>query len=73
MLTYSPMHLFAESDPIVFERAQQQADDNGCPVAVLARGGWLAICEEPPDEAPGYPLENGWRLVTIVANSHERS
>lgn len=50
----------------VFDLAQETANSNGAPVAILTRDGWLAICEEPPDDMDSAPLENGWEIVALV-------
>lgn len=46
--------------------AQAKANENGSPVAVLSRNGWLAICEEPPDDMEPSPLSQGWTERALI-------
>jgi hypothetical protein len=53
--------------------AKELADTNGAPVMLMRRDGWLAICEEPPDEADCDPYGHGWTDVAIVEPNDVRS
>lgn len=48
------------------EMGQTTADANDCPVAILTRDGWYAVCEEPPDDMDSAPLDHGWAIVALI-------
>lgn len=58
--------LYADTSRYAWQLAQETANANGAPVALLGRDGWLAICEEPPDDAETQPLAHGWRIVALI-------
>ena len=61
--------LFASPQQVnyCYQVAQETANANDCPVVILERDGWLAIIEEPPDEAECDPLGQGWVEVALIA------
>jgi len=65
----------AFSDKLYTERAmayavgQDTADANGAPVAILRRDGWLAVCEEPPEDMDVDPLTQGWEMDALIEPS----
>ena len=64
-----PTRLYADDSALIYSDAQDISDANGAPVAILSRDGWLAICEEPPDDMDEQPLEHGWSIVALVEPS----
>lgn len=62
--------LFHESQQdAIYREAQDTANANGAPVMIMARDGWLTICEEPPDDAECDPYGHGWQDYALVAPS----
>ena len=60
--------LFSER-AMAYAVGQETADANGAPIAILRRDGWLAICEEPPEEMDSNPLEHGWEMDALIEPS----
>lgn len=60
--------LFAKpsQEAYAYQVAQETADANDCPVAMMLRDGWLAIIEEPPDDAECDPFGHGWQMVALI-------
>lgn len=58
--------LYGTDSALIDDDAQQIANANGAPVAILERDGWRAICEEPPDDMDSQPLEHGWSLTALI-------
>jgi hypothetical protein len=53
--------------------AQDRANLNGAPVAVLERDGWFRLCEEPPDQMEPSPYDEGWQDHALVEPAEPES